>query len=145
MSIQQAMNNMLMTAQVGAGLYAHSPTGQKQAEYRKTKIDYQKAEAHEVDWREPGSGEETVSDLLAEQQAKRAEKMAMLKPTPENIKRAAEDREAYEASMEDYAPKKSAETQAFQSLADKISALTEKLGAFEKRKSILKKRKGGNK
>lgn len=30
-SIQQAMNQMLATAGVGAGLYAHSPEGQRQA------------------------------------------------------------------------------------------------------------------
>ena len=145
MSIQQVMNNMLMSAQIGAGLYAHSPSGQKQAEYRKTKVDYQKAEAHEVDWRAPKAGEEHISDLLAEQQAKRAEKMAMLKPTQENINRATEDREAYENSIEDSSPKKSAETKALESLALKIGSLTDRLSNFEKRKTILKKKKGGNK
>lgn len=37
MSIQQAFNNILMSAQIGAGLYAHSPAGQTTAEIRKVK------------------------------------------------------------------------------------------------------------
>ena len=37
MSIQQAFNNMLMSAQVATGFYAHSPAGKKQAEIRQVK------------------------------------------------------------------------------------------------------------
>lgn len=39
MSIQQATNSVLFSAQVGAGLYAHSPAGKAQAEDKKLSQD----------------------------------------------------------------------------------------------------------
>ena len=42
MSIQQAMNNMLFSVKVGAGLYAHSPAGNAQAEKHKLKATGEK-------------------------------------------------------------------------------------------------------
>ena len=44
MSIQQAFNNMLMSAQVATGFYAHSPEGKKRAEVRQTKKAIRAAE-----------------------------------------------------------------------------------------------------
>ena len=43
-SIQQSFNQMLMSAQIGAGLYAHSPAGQEAAEVRKLKKNNPKIE-----------------------------------------------------------------------------------------------------
>lgn len=43
-SIQQSFNQMLMSAQIGAGLYAHSSVGKEAAEARKLKKDMSKNE-----------------------------------------------------------------------------------------------------
>lgn len=41
MSIQQAFNNMLMSAQFGAGLYAHSPAGQERFQKKQEDKTYE--------------------------------------------------------------------------------------------------------
>lgn len=143
MSIQQAMNNMLFSAQVGAGLYAHSPAGKKQAEIRQLKADYEKTDKTYSDWGEPQEGEEHVSDIIVKQQTERAERLAALDPTKENIARASEMRSQYETQeVEDVF--KSAEAKALESLSSRINSLTERLKSFEERKSIIRK-KGGKK
>lgn len=141
MSIQQALNNMLMSAQIGAGFYAHSPAGKTQAEIKKLKTDYEQVNQLYPNWGEPKEGEEHTSDVIVKQQTERAEKLASLQPTKENIARASEIRSQYETQgIEDTF--KSAETKALESLSNKINSLTERLKSFENRKSIIRKRGG---
>ena len=88
MSIQQALNNMLFTAQVGAGLYAHSPAGKEKTEYRQLEKAYQKTEGTYSQWAEPTTEEEIeIYEDKAQVQADIAAKMYSIRPTLENYKR----------------------------------------------------------
>ena len=144
MSIQQTLNSMLMSAQIGAGLYAHSPAGQKAAEIKQLKSNYEDLEKKYSNWGEAKPGQEHISDIIVKQQTERAEKLAALQPTKENLERAAEIRGQYETQEIDEAFQ-SAETKALKSLSNKIGSLTERLQAFENRKSIIKKKSRGGK
>lgn len=124
MSIQQAMNNMLFSAQVGAGLYAHSPAGQAQAEVKKL--------------------EKEKSFLKEEQQQ-------VYKTLDEGIKKYPQDpfystmkakaEASYTQKFEDIAlriHKQRPDTKSFESLKEAIANKNEKKQAFEKRKEALK-------
>lgn len=85
MSIQQSINQMLMSAQIGAGFYAHSPTGQKQAAYKEAKKEFQKTEEKYPQWSEPTTEDEVaIYEQMSQRQADLASKMYSIKPTETN-------------------------------------------------------------
>ena len=149
MSIQQTLNSMLMSAQIGAGLYAHSPIGQAQAEYKQAKKEYQKTEDAYSQWSGPLTEDETkIYEQMSQRQANLASEIYSIKPTPENYKTYKETLGGLIEDIKD--PKadtsvQSAEAKALTSLSNKIGSLTERLQAFENRKSIIKKKSRGGK
>ena len=89
-SIQQSFNQILMSAQIGAGLYAHSPAGKEAAELRKLKRDMPKIEKQIELTGENVSAEPSESDKhfteafkAGKEQSKR---LFELRPTEKNLK-----------------------------------------------------------
>lgn len=108
MTIQNAVNQILGSATIGAGLYAHSPTGKAKAETRDLTKAYEAAETHRKEWEEPLAGEEAIAETFTRKQAERAQRLYELNPTEANYERAAEDARALANIQEDYAVKKGA-------------------------------------
>lgn len=124
MSIQQAMNNMLMSAQFGAGLYAHSPAGKTQAE---------------------------VYNLKKEKSFLEKEQQEVYKKLDEEIKKNPNDdfystmkakaEAGYAQKFEDIAlkiHKQKPTTKSFESLQEAVANKNEKKQSFEDRIKILK-------
>ena len=117
MSIQQAMNNMLFSAQVGAGLYAQSPAAKAQAEYNKAEKEFQKTESVYSQWAEPtNEDEEKIYEQMSQRQADLASKMYSIKSTQENY-------EKYKETLG--------------GLVEKIEGKTAQKNAFKERKERL--------
>lgn len=141
MSIQQSLNQMLMTAQIGAGFYAHSPEGQ-----RKAQIKQLEKEQSLLD-KKVSEGISSTED--SRRQAEIAEKLFNLNPTPERFDKSEEYSGAWQKAKksskytEDL--KATAESKAIESLGSKIDTINERLASFENRKALLKKKRGGKK
>lgn len=88
-SIQQSLNQMLMSAQVGAGFYAHSPAAQQKMELKQTKEALSKTlSSREMqqdidDPSEAATAEYRENLALGESLAK---KLYSLEPTEENYR-----------------------------------------------------------
>lgn len=99
-SIQQSFNQILMSAQIGAGLYAHSPVGKEAAEVRKLKRDMPKIEKQieltgEKVGAEPSESDKHFTEAFkaGKEQSKR---LFELRPTEKNLKEYKEMSEALE-------------------------------------------------
>lgn len=141
MSIQQSLNQMLMTAQIGAGFYAHSPEGQRQAQIKQLEKEQSLLD------KKVAEGISTTED--ARRQAEIAEKLFDLNPTPERFDISEEYtgkwQKANEASKYTEDLKATAESKAIESLGSKIDTINERLASFADRKVLLKKKRGGKK
>ena len=90
-SIQQSFNQMLMSAQIGAGLYAHSSVGKEAAEVKKLKKDMPKIEKQMEltgDNIEPESSEsedQAFTEAL-KKNTEQAKRLFELRPTEKNFK-----------------------------------------------------------
>ena len=88
-SIQQSFNQMLMSAQIGAGLCAQSPEGQEAAEVRKLKKNNQKinkqidftAEKIELD---PSESDKIFAEAL-KKGTEQSKRLFELRPTKKNL------------------------------------------------------------
>lgn len=141
-SIQQALNNMLSTAGIAAGFYAHSPEGQKHAELRQLEKEQSLLD------KKVAEGLSSTED--ARKQAEIADKLFNLDPTSERLNISEEYTGKWEktrkASKQTDDLKATAESKAIESLGSKLDTISERLAAFEKRKVLLKNRnKGGKK
>lgn len=151
MSIQQSINQMLMTAQVGAGFYAHSPSGQRQAEIKKLERNYKRVHEKEDEWDEPFTPEgEPVQSHLREIQMNTAQRLYELDPSEERYRTLLNERDVYDYYKKQRGldePKRTAETEALESISARIDTLTQMASEFNQRKSILSKsaRRGGKK
>lgn len=126
-SIQQAMNQMLMTAQWGAGFYAHSPAGQKQAKIRGLEKDirtYNKA----ID-------QGTASSKQYEQRAAAASQLYELDPSQKR----SDLEEEYIGERENKFPSKPIQTDQ-EKLANAIDSLTSRIGERNDQKQGFKDR-----
>lgn len=130
-SIQQALNQMLATAGVAAGLYAHSPKGQSKTEFKQTKKAYDFLEEKRSQWEAPldTSGLE-MADELSELQLARAKKLYELDPTEENYKEWMDNLnrarpETKYAVPNKTSPKAKAEAKAMASLKEKQDTRTQ--------------------
>lgn len=89
-SIQQALNQMLTTAGVGAGIYAHSPAGQKRAELKKKKLHYATTQENlflvgeYTDDPIKKQANEEIRQTLLHQNTQAAEEVFQLDPTGPN-------------------------------------------------------------
>lgn len=89
-SIQQSFNQMLMSAQIGAGLYAHSPAGKQQAEIRSIKRNAPKI-AKQVEYASenvsPTSSEATDKAYTEafQKQVEQSKRLFELQPSKENF------------------------------------------------------------
>lgn len=108
MTIQNAVNQILGSATIGAGLYAHSPTGKAKTETRELTKAYEAAETHRKEWEEPLDGEEAIAETFTRKQAERAQRLYELNPTEANYERAATEAKALANIQEDYVVKKGA-------------------------------------
>lgn len=130
-SIQQSFNQMLMSAQIGAGLYAHSPAGQEEAEVRKLqrtepKIQKQIELTGEKVGPEPSAADEAFTEVFKAGTAQ-AKRLFELRPTEKNL---AEYKEMSETLDEWESALKLSQEKRQQTLADQKVAL-------ENRKKLL--------
>lgn len=155
-SIQQAMNQMLSTAGIAAGFYAHSPEGQRRAEIKQTKKAYNQVEELSPQWEEPTNTTEIeATDEIYEIQLARAKKLYNLDPTNEhyqewltNLERAHPDTKY--AVAKKASPKAQAEAKAQASLEEKQTTKSEINTKVKKERHALledgqtEQGKGGN-
>lgn len=101
-SIQQSLNQMLMSAQVGAGLYAHSPAGKEQAEVSRIKRDLPKvlkAREQQADLDLNSEAAEKAYRENLDLGTKMSKRLYELRPTEQNYRNMiaeAEGKEEYE-------------------------------------------------
>lgn len=124
MSIQQAMNSMLFSAQVGAGLYAHSPAGQKQAKLQNLETQEKKLNKTLAIETEAAELDETLTGPIEKVYYEGTKKL-------ENLAR---ERYGLDPSEKGY-----------KNLLDRISEKQYAKQAWEDRKKILKENKRGGK
>lgn len=140
-SIQQALNNMLSTAGVAAGFYAHSPEGHKRAEIKQLEKEQSLLD------KKVAEGISSTEDVR--RQAEIADKLFTFNPTPERLdiseEYAGKWEKARKASKQTDDLKATAESKAIESLGSKLDTISERLAAFEKRKVLLKNRNKGGK
>lgn len=124
MSIQQAMNSMLFSAQIGAGLYAHSSAGKNRAEVKKIKK------------------EKSFLEKEQQQLYKQLDKEIDKHPQDPFFLTMKDRAEAgYAQKFEDIAlriHKQNPTTKSFKSLQKAVSNKTEKQQAFKDRIELLK-------
>lgn len=139
MSIQQSINQMLALAAGGAGLYAHSPAGQKAAEIKNLERERDVLEKI-ID-----RGENTQTELG--RSADIAERLFQLDPTDKRSETAIEARGKWEShpAAKKAIEKEKNEKNALTSLLNRVDTIESRVSGFEKRKAILKKsrKKGG--
>lgn len=130
-SIQQSFNQMLMSAQIGAGLYARSPAGQEAAEVRKLqknapKIQKQIELTGENVGPEPSASDEAFTEAF-KAGTKQSKRLFELRPTEKNLteyKEMSDTLEEWEDAL------KSSQEKRQQTLANQKAAL-------ENRKKLL--------
>lgn len=129
-SIQQAMNQMLATAGVAAGLYAHSPEGQRKAQIKQTEAAYNKVNDIYDTWAGPLDAAETeIYEKIQQTQLERSKKLYELDPSEERFKNWKADIEGT-SSYHDFdaptsSPKAKAEARAMASLKEKQDTRTQ--------------------
>lgn len=124
-SIQQSFNQMLMSAQIGAGLYAHSPAGQEAAEVRKLqrtepKIQKQIELAGEKIGPESSAESEKAFTEVFKTSVQQSKRLFELRPTEKNL---AEYQQMSEALEEWESTLKSSQEKRQQTLGDQKAAL----------------------
>lgn len=130
-SIQQSFNQMLMSAQIGAGLYARSPAGQEAAEVRKLQKNAPKIQKQIELTGEKVGPESSASDEAFTEAfkagTKQSKRLFELRPTEENL---AEYKETADVLEEWEDALKSSQEKRQKTLADQKKAL-------ENRKKLL--------
>lgn len=129
-SIQQALNQMLQSAQIGVGLYAHTPEGQKRAEIAGLKKDIPKLEKMREQQAEADIDTEAANKaygkiLSAEEKAH--ERLYALDPNRKNYKAmldVAQGREEFEELLE-------------QQYTKRVNTLEAQKSSMEMRKKLL--------
>lgn len=131
-SIQQSLNQMLVTAGVGAGLYAQSPAGKEAAEVRNIKrnmpkLEKQIEEASAGVTKEPSASDEMFTKAF-EKGVKQSERLFELRPSAET---AAQHKELSEVFKE-------WEEALSSSMAERQGTLQKQQESLEMRKELLK-------